>query len=66
MTYPEIGWQELRDQNGVLWAEYHPGIQTIRRRKKLHGDQHFAYISVTALLRGAFDVDLVVEDVNKR
>jgi len=66
MTYPETGWQELRDPNGVLWAEYHPAIKVIRRRKKLHNSQHFAYISVDDLIDNVFNVDLVVEDVNKR
>ena len=65
-SYPETGWVKLRDDQGRLWAEYHPEAKLLRRRKKLFNAIHFAYISITDLMDRKFAVNVEIdEDIRK-
>jgi hypothetical protein len=58
------GWVEIRDENGRLWCEYHPGKQAIRRyearvnRSKGVDEIHEAEIAIDDLISGNYKVTL--------
>jgi hypothetical protein len=51
---PDDGWIAIRDPQGHLWCEYHPGRQVVRNYCKIDGTRYYGEISIDDLINGTY------------